>query len=250
MTHSASSSSALRSQSDAARREGDVAKRAFDIALALAGLAVTAPLIAGVAAAIKQTSPGPVFYRGTRVGRHGRPFRMLKFRTMVVDADRTGVTSTSEDDPRLTTVGRWLRRYKLDELPQLVNVLSGSMSFVGPRPQVAWAVERYTAEERALLTVRPGMTDYASIRFANEGELLKGAPDPDEAYLRIIAPTKIRLGLEYVRRRTLGEDVRIILATLVVAAGRRPPAALLDLDQFDRGHSTAVPRGGTGSVPS
>jgi lipopolysaccharide/colanic/teichoic acid biosynthesis glycosyltransferase len=216
-----------------------MSKRAFDIALAVAGLLVTSPLLAILAIVVKCSSPGPVLYRGVRIGRHGRPFTILKFRTMIADAERVGGTSTSDDDPRVTWVGRWMRSHKLDELPQLFNVLGGSMSLVGPRPQVAWAVDRYTTHERALLSVRPGLTDYASIHFSNEGELLRGAVDADTLYLELIAPTKIRLGLEYVQRLSWFEDLRILLATVVVALGRRPPAILVDVDRLLAGHTAA-----------
>ncbi len=209
-------------------------KRLFDIAGALAGLILLSPLLAVIALKVKRGSPGPVFYRGRRVGRGGRPFDMLKFRTMEVDADRRGGSSTPADDPRITKEGKWLRAYKLDELPQLFNVLGGSMSFVGPRPQVQWAVDRYSPEERGLLAVRPGITDYASLKFSNEAEILRGAADPDQAYLELIAPSKIRLGLRYASRHTVLEDVKIMMATLVVAAGRPLPVWLVDLDALER----------------
>ncbi len=189
-------------------------KRAFDFLISLLGLLALSPVLSILALLIKLSSPGPVFYRGVRVGRYGKPFRILKFRTMVVDAERIGGSSTPEDDPRITTVGRFLRNYKLDELPQLINVLKCDMSFVGPRPQVPWAVELYTEEEKALLSVRPGITDYASIRFSKEADILRGSGDPDREYLEKIAPEKIRLGLEYVRNHSLLVDIKIILATL------------------------------------
>lgn len=209
-------------------------KRIFDIGVSLVGLVLLSPLLAVIALCVKRGSSGPVFYRGRRVGLGGRPFDMLKFRTMSEDAERRGGSSTPVDDPRVTREGKWLRAYKLDELPQLFNVLGGSMSFVGPRPQVQWAVDRYTPEERNLLSVRPGITDYASLRFANEAEILRGAADPDQAYLELIAPTKIRLGLRYARRHNVLEDLKIMLATIVVAAGRRLPPWLLDLDALER----------------
>lgn len=189
-------------------------KRLFDFVLATIGIFVLAPVLAFIAVAIKLTSKGPVFYRGERVGRGGRLFRIFKYRTMVVDAEKLGGSSTPEDDPRITRVGGFLRRYKLDELPQLFNVWSGEMSFVGPRPQVAWAVEKYSPEERLLLTVRPGITDPASLRFPNEGEILKGAADPDKAYWELIHPEKMRLSLDYVRNSSLALDVRLILQTI------------------------------------
>jgi lipopolysaccharide/colanic/teichoic acid biosynthesis glycosyltransferase len=171
-------------------------------------------MFAIVVFAIKHDSHGSVFYRGLRVGRYYKQFRMFKFRTMVADAEKMGVSSTAEDDPRITRIGKFLRKYKLDELPQLINVLRGEMSLVGPRPQVPWAVELYSEEERKLLNVRPGITDYASIKFRNEGNILNNSSNPDEDYLKQIAPEKIRLGLEYVNNNNLWIDLKIILATI------------------------------------
>jgi lipopolysaccharide/colanic/teichoic acid biosynthesis glycosyltransferase len=139
---------------------------------------------------------------------------MLKFRTMVVNAEAIGGSSTAQDDPRITAVGRKLRGTKLDELPQLWNVLVGDMSFVGPRPQVQWAVDLYTPEERLVLSVRPGITDSASHRFSNEGEILKGGSDPDKDYMEKIHPEKMRLSLEYVRSRSFRRDLSIIGQTI------------------------------------
>ena len=159
-------------------------------------------------------SAGPVFYRGVRAGRYGKAFRIFKFRTMVEDADKIGGPSSSADDPRITRVGNFLRRYKLDELPQLLNVVKGEMSLVGPRPEVLQEVLLYTEEEKRLLEVRPGITDWASIRFRNEGEILRGSADPHAAYREKIRPEKIRLGLEYVERRSFLTDCKIIVRTL------------------------------------
>lgn len=197
-------------------------KRSFDILASALGLLLFFPVLIAVALWVKLDSHGPVFYRGRRMGRGGKPFVLFKFRTMVVDADRIGASSTADDDPRITRVGRFLRRLKLDELPQLLNVLGGSMSFVGPRPQVAWAVELFSAEERQLLDVRPGITDYSSLVFRNEGEILKGSKDPDKDYLKKIAPRKSLLGLEYVRRNNLWIDVKIVAATVLVITGVDP----------------------------
>jgi len=188
----------------------DAVKRGLDLAAAVTGLLLTLPLSVWIAIAIKRSSPGPIMYAGTRVGRGGRPFRMYKFRTMVPDADRNGVWSTADDDPRITRIGATLRRYKLDELPNLINVARGEMSLVGPRPQVPADVAKYIDEERKLLSVRPGITDRASIRFRNEGELLKGHSDPDAAYDRLIRPEKSRLGLLYVQQRSLALDLAIL----------------------------------------
>jgi lipopolysaccharide/colanic/teichoic acid biosynthesis glycosyltransferase len=200
------------------KRGYDATKRATDIAVAAAALAATVPLTVVAAWRIRHEDGGPVFYRGTRVGRHGKNFAMLKFRTMVVDAARLGGDSTAADDPRLTRTGRWLRRWKLDELPNLVNVLRGEMSLVGPRPQVAWDVARYTPDERRLLDVRPGITDWASIAFRNEGDIIAGA-DPDRAYDELVRPRKIELGLAYVERRSLRTDLSILVLTALAVIG-------------------------------
>lgn len=195
-------------------RRGPSLKRLLDYTVAGVGLVLLAPLLLVLALVIRLGSPGPVFYRGERVGLGGITFRILKFRTMVVEAEKSGGSSTPEDDPRITRVGHMLRRWKLDEAPQLINVVRGEMSLVGPRPQVRWAVDLYTPEERRLLSVRPGITDWASVRFRNEAEILRGSDDPDRLYLEKIAPEKIRLGLWYVDNQTFLEDLRIIFATL------------------------------------
>jgi lipopolysaccharide/colanic/teichoic acid biosynthesis glycosyltransferase len=188
-------------------------KRLFDTFFSISVLAPLSPLFLLAGVLIKVGSLGPIFYRSRRAGRGGKPFALLKFRTMIVNADKIGGPSTSDDDPRVTRVGRFLRKYKLDELPQLINVLKGEMSLVGPRPEVLSEVELYTPEERHLLTVAPGITDWASILFHNEGEILKGAADPHEAYRKWIRPEKIRLGLEYVRNQSFSIDLKIIMTT-------------------------------------
>jgi len=173
------------------------------------------PILFIIALRIRHEDGGPVFYRGLRVGRHGKPFRIFKFRTMAVDAERQGTSSTSDDDPRITRIGKFLRKYKLDELPQLINVLKGDMSIVGPRPEVKKFTDLFSKEERAILTVRPGITDWASIWNPDEGVLLKGSLDPDRDYLEKIRPEKIRLQLKYVRERSLMIDLKIVLLTLL-----------------------------------
>jgi len=191
-------------------------KRLFDLLSAGIGLLVLAPVLAAVAVAIKMESAGPVFYRGLRAGRHGKPFRIFKFRTMVMNAEALGSASTPEDDARITRVGRILRKIKVDELPQLLNVLQGEMSLVGPRPQVPWAVEKYTPEERTILRVRPGITDPASVRFRNESEILRGSADPDKDYFEKIHPEKMRLSIEYVQKQSFLLDCKILLQTMLV----------------------------------
>lgn len=190
-------------------------KRFFDIGFSLGGIVLLSPVFLAVTLAIKLGTPGPVFYRGVRVGRNGEPFRIFKFRTMMVNAETVGGSSTTSSDPRITWLGHFLRKYKLDELPQLFNVLIGDMSFVGPRPQVQWDVDNYTPEEKLLLSVRPGITDDASIRFHNEGEMLEGYQDPDRAYVELIRPEKIRLSLEYVRTQSFVGDIKIIGKTFM-----------------------------------
>ena len=197
-------------------------KRAFDVVFSLAGLIVTGPLLLFCALLVKLESRGPAFYLGERVGLNGKKFHIRKFRSMVVDAESMGPSTTAHGDPRVTKVGSFLRKNKLDELPQLMNVLLGEMSFVGPRPQVQWAVDLYSAEELDLLTVRPGITDFASLVFRNEGELLRGSADPDRDYLEKIAPEKIRLGLLYVRTHNLWIDIRVIVATVAAILGKDP----------------------------
>ena len=191
-------------------------KRIFDFLLALIGLMVMTPVLLVCVAFIKLTSPGPVFYRGVRVGMSGKTFRTFKFRSMVTDAEQCGGASTHEADARITGVGAFLRRLKLDELPQLINVLIGDMSFVGPRPEVKKFVDMYTPEERIILTIRPGITDWSSIKFHNEGEIIaaSGIADSDEAYTKLIRPEKLRLQMKYVRERTLWIDIKIIFNTL------------------------------------
>ncbi|MFC1504984.1 sugar transferase [Thermodesulfobacteriota bacterium] len=189
-------------------------KRIFDICAALAGLATCSPIFFMVALVIKREDGGPILYPGVRTGRHGRPFRMFKFRTMVMNADQIGGSSTADDDPRITKIGSKLRKYKLDELPQLLNVLKGDMSIVGPRPEVPYYTDKFDSNEKKILSVRPGITDWATLWNPDEGAILKGAEDPDRAYEELIQPTKIKLQLKYVREQSFGSDIKIILKTL------------------------------------
>jgi lipopolysaccharide/colanic/teichoic acid biosynthesis glycosyltransferase len=200
-------------------------KRSFDFLAALCGLAALLPLLGLIALAVWLEDRRSPWFRGTRVGRAGRKFRMLKFRTMTPDAWKSGVSSTADGDRRITRVGRLLRRAKLDELPQLWNVLTGDMSLVGPRPQVEPDAALYTVEERRLFEVRPGVTDLASIVFADEGEILAGAADPDLRYNQIVRPWKSRLGLLYVERQTRAGDLQILGLTLVGAISRKSALA-------------------------
>ncbi len=197
------------------------AKRIFDLIFAVPGLIVLLPFFIIVAVWVKMDSPGPVFYRQERVGRSGKLFRIYKFRTMVVDADKIGGAITVGEDPRITRLGAVLRKYKLDELPQLINVLKGQMSLVGPRPEVPRYVNMYTAEQRAVLELVPGITDPASIKYRNENELLAAATDadgmevdPEHIYVYKIMPDKIRINLEYAAKSNVASDFRIIIKTI------------------------------------
>ncbi len=191
-------------------------KRLFDIIFSIFGLIITSPLLALVSLLIKLTSKGPVFYRGVRMGKYGKPFRIFKFRTMVVNAERLGGPSTAGDDPRLTKIGLFLKKYQLDEMPQLINVLKGEMSLVGPRPEVKMYVDMMSDEERkTILSIKPGMTDFASLLNFHESEVLKGILDPEKTYMEKIRPEKIRLQLEYVKNRSFLLDLKIIIKTIL-----------------------------------
>jgi len=191
-----------------------VIKRGFDFLVALAGLIVLAPLLLVVALAVKFTSRGPVLLRQERVGREFRPFRINKFRTMVIDAPRRGGLLTAGDhDPRITGVGLLLRKTKVDELPQLWNVLVGEMSLVGPRPEVPRYVEMFRRDYEEVLSVRPGITDIASIKYRDEASLLGAADDPEKLYVEEILPDKIALAKEYIARQTFWLDLKLIWRT-------------------------------------
>lgn len=189
-------------------------KRLFDFTLSLIGILGFSPMIILVAFFIKIEDFGPVFYMAKRVGLFGVTFTMYKFRTMIVNAEKFGPSSTSSDDKRITKTGRILRRLKLDEIPQLFNVLLGDMSIVGPRPEIKKFTDMFTEEEKAILSVKPGITDWASIWNSSEGEILDGTADPDKAYLEIIRPEKIRLQLLYVKKNNFFIDLKIIFLTI------------------------------------
>jgi lipopolysaccharide/colanic/teichoic acid biosynthesis glycosyltransferase len=192
-----------------------MAKRLFDVLGALVALLLLSPLLIGVAAAIKRDSPGPVFFRQLRVGREGRLFWIHKFRTMVADAADRGPQITAAHDPRITSVGQWLRRSKLDELPQLIDVLAGHMSLVGPRPEVPRYVAMYPADLRAkVLAVRPGITDPVSLDYADEGDLLANLADAELEYVQVVMPAKLRASVAYAEGATLWSDLRVIARTL------------------------------------
>jgi len=203
-------------------------KRLFDIVASTVGLALLSPLLLSIAWRIKSKDGGQIFYRGERVGLHGKPFRIFKFRTMVMNAEKLGASSTSDDDARITRLGKLLRKYKLDEILQLINVLIGNMSLVGPRPEVKKFTDLYTEEEKVILSVRPGITDWASIWNVDEGAVLVGASDPDKAYEELIRPMKLRLQLKYVKERSFWIDLKIILLT-ILAVVQPGSQAVLDI---------------------
>ena len=192
-----------------------VLKRAMDIVISGGALLVIWPVLLLIALAIKIDDPGPVFYRQVHVGKDGKEFRIFKFRTMIVDADKKGLQITVGKDNRITRIGRLLRKTKLDELAQLINVFVGEMSFVGPRPEVPRYVNLYTPYQRQVLLVRPGITDYASIAYRNENDMLEGAEDPDRMYIDVIMPDKIELNMKYLREISPLADIRLILSTIV-----------------------------------
>ena len=198
-----------------ARRVQLALKRLMDIAISGCALAVLWPVLLLIALAIKIDDPGPVFYRQVRVGRNGKEFRIFKFRTMVVDADKKGLSITVGRDSRITRMGAFLRKTKLDELAQLINVFTGEMSFVGPRPEVPKYVDMYTPYQRQVLLVRPGITDYASIAYRNENDMLAASDDPEKMYIEKIMPDKIELNMKYLREISPIADIRLILSTII-----------------------------------
>ena len=189
-------------------------KRSFDILFAALGLLVLSPLLLLLAIAVRLSSRGQVLFRQQRIGKDGRPFYIVKFRSMVENAEDLGLGVTRDGDPRITAMGRFLRKTKLDELPQLWNVVVGDMSFVGPRPEVPRYVEKYTAEQRRVLALKPGITDLATLEFRNEEELLRTVADTERFYLEYCVPRKIELNLAYAARANVWEDTKIILRTV------------------------------------
>lgn len=187
--------------------------RLFDIIFSSLGLIVLAPIFAAICLKIKAGSKGDCFYIQERIGKDGKPFGLYKFRTMRTGADSEGLLTVGEHDARITRIGYYLRKTKIDELPQLWNVLKGDMSLVGPRPEVKKYVDLYTEEQRKVLSVRPGITDYASIEYVNENELLSKADDPDRVYIEEVMSDKIKLNMKYLEHYTVGEYFRIIFLT-------------------------------------
>src|ERR1700754_3706168 len=223
-------------------------KRLLDIVVALLGLTISSIIIVPVAILVWLQDFRSPFYMGPRVARGGGTFKMAKLRSMVVKADKSGVESTASNDPRITPIGKFIRSYKLDELTQLWNVLWGDMSLVGPRPNVERDTRLYTEQEKKLLTVRPGITDYSSIVFSDEGEILKGRPDPDLSYNQTIRPYKSRLGIFYIENRTLALDLKLIALTAVAIGSRA--AALLAVAAPTAPLEPAPPPGATDIVSS
>ena len=189
--------------------------RFFDFILSLVGLVVLAPIFIILAIWIKSDSKGPVFYKQVRVGQNGIDFGLFKFRSMVVDADKKGLITVGGRDPRITRSGYFIRKYKLDELPQLINVLLGDMSLVGPRPEVRKYVELYTDEQQKVLSAKPGITDYASIEYMDENEILGKSNDPEKTYIEEIMPEKIKYNMKYINNKNLFEYFKIILLTVL-----------------------------------
>jgi lipopolysaccharide/colanic/teichoic acid biosynthesis glycosyltransferase len=201
------------------KKVNDFLKRVFDIMASLCGLIVLSPLMVLVAIFVKFDSPGKVFYLSKRTGRHGVSFKMIKFRTMVAHADNmAGGPFTALHDPRLTRIARFLRKYKLNELPQLINVLHGEMSIVGPRPQVEEYTKLYNNEEKIILSVRPGLTDYASVKFIDMDKTL-GDENIEEKYLREVEPEKIRLRIKYARENSVFIDLAVLFKTIIALLG-------------------------------
>jgi len=200
-------------------------KRVTDIIVSAIALVVLLPALIAIATVILVCDGRPLFYRGVRIGHFGKPFRLLKFRTMVADAERLGGSTTADTDVRITRIGRILRKHKVDELPQLINVLLGEMSLVGPRPEVPEYVELLRGAEQLILTVRPGITDWAALWDADEGELLARTSDPERMYVDYVQPEKVKLQLQYVKARSFWTDLRILWKTAYAIAFKPTPPA-------------------------
>jgi lipopolysaccharide/colanic/teichoic acid biosynthesis glycosyltransferase len=189
-------------------------KRIFDVAASIIGLIVLLPLFIIIAILIKLNDKGPIFYKQKRIGQNFKPFKLLKFRTMIVNADKIGPAVTKDGDPRITKIGKFLRKTKLDELPQLWNVIRGDMSIVGPRPEVEKYIQYYEDDYKEILKVKPGITDYATIKFRNEEEILSKYDDTESAYIKYVLPEKIKLYKTYIKEISFLTDLKIIFWTL------------------------------------
>ena len=188
--------------------------RFFDVLFSSLGLIILSPLFLILVVWIKIDSKGPVFYKQSRVGKDNHDFYLYKFRTMAVDADKKGLITIGGRDPRITRLGFYLRKYKIDELPQLMNVLRGEMSFVGPRPEVRKYVEKYNSQQRQILSVKPGITDYASIQYIDENELLAQSNDPEETYIQVVLPEKVAYNMKYINNQSIKEYFKILYLTI------------------------------------
>ena len=194
-------------------------KRIFDVFFSIVGIVICIPFFIIISIIIKVSSKGPVLFKQTRVGKNHKNFKILKFRTMITDAQKKGLSITVGEDARITSAGRFLRKTRLDELPQLLNILIGDMSFVGPRPEVPEYVEFYNEEQRKILNIRPGLTDYASICFKNESEILANSHDPQKEYIENIMPLKIKYNMKYINKINVVHDVKIISLTFWAVMG-------------------------------
>ena len=193
-----------------------IIKRIFDFTVSSIGIIIISPILLVISILIKLDSKGPILFKQIRVGKNGKPFKIFKFRTMVVDAEKKGMQITVGRDSRITKSGHVLRKTKLDELPQLFNVLTGEMSFVGPRPEVPRYVEMYDENQKSILKVRPGITDLASIKYRNENDLLAKSLDPEATYINEIMPKKIELNIEYLKNMSVLYDIKLIIRTVLV----------------------------------
>ena len=188
-------------------------KRLFDISASFIGLLLLSPILIALAIWIKLDSRGPVFFKQIRVGKGGKDFKILKFRSMYLDSEKSGQITVGDRDPRVTKSGYYIRKYKFDEIPQLFNVLKGEMSIVGPRPEVRRYVNLYTKDQMQILSVRPGITDPASIKYRNENEILEKVEDPEDYYIKVIMQDKIRYNLEYIENKSFHYDIKLIIRT-------------------------------------
>lgn len=189
-------------------------KRTFDIIFSFLGLLILSPILLCISLLIAVESKGGVFFKQVRVGKNDKDFKLLKFRTMYIDSDKKGLLTIGDKDPRVTKIGLFLRKNKIDELPQLINIFKGEMSFVGPRPEVRKYVKLYNEEQRKILTAKPGLTDYASIAYIHESELLAQSSDPENCYITTIMPEKLKLNLQYIQNQSFNEDLRLIFKTI------------------------------------
>lgn len=189
--------------------------RMVDFILALLGILLISPILIVIAIIIKLTSKGPILFKQVRIGKNSIEFKILKFRTMIVNAEKLGKQITVGSDNRITGIGKILRKYKLDELPQLINVIKGDMSLVGPRPEVPYYVNMYNEEQKKVLNVKPGITDIASLRYKNENDLLGSVENAEEYYVKTVMPDKLKLNLEYIEKKNIFFDISIIMKTII-----------------------------------